>query len=117
MRKKKKVGKRFNQSKLRYRNFPLWLSNPAVEVGHFGESKYDSYNFLSGLYVADCLESAYRHLEKVDNPNESDFDEESKCHHLAHLAWNALVALYMIKNHPELDNRYKVLKKKKPRKK
>lgn len=114
--KKKQLGKRKNQHKLRYRNFPLWLSKPLVEVGHQGEKKYGTFNFLKGQSVANCLDSAYRHLEKVDNPEESDYDEESNCHHLAHVAWNCLVALYMIKTRKDLDDRYKMQLKKRKKK-
>jgi len=102
-------GRRDNKNKLRYNNLPLWLIKPAVEVGHFGETKYDSYNFLKGLSVSDTINSLYRHLEKVDNPETSDYDEESNLHHLAHVAWNALVAIHFIQTRPDLDDRYKTL--------
>lgn len=100
-------GKRFNKGKLRYRNFPLWLMKPLAEVGHYGETKYETFNFLKGMSVQDCIDCMYRHVEKADDPNQSDIDDESGCHHLAHVAWNALVALYFIKTRPDLDDRYK----------
>ena len=53
------------------------------------------------------MDSMKRHLDKFEDPNISDIDDESKCHHLAHVAWNALVALYVLKTRPELDDRYK----------
>lgn len=101
------VGKRYNSGKLRYRNMPLWLIKPVVEVGHYGETKYDAFNFLKGLSVAGCMDSLYRHLEQVDDPNCPEHDEESKVHHLAHVAWNALVALHFIETRPDLDDRYR----------
>jgi len=101
------TGNRFNSGKVRYRNFPLWLAKPLAEVGTRGELKYGTFNFLKGLSVADCLDSLDRHREKVDDPFSSDLDEESQLHHLAHVAWNALVALHMIKHRPDLDDRYK----------
>lgn len=100
-------GERKNSGKLRWRNFPMFLIRPLVEVGQFGETKYKTFNFLKGLSVLDTMDSMKRHLDKFEDPNVSDFDEESKCHHLAHVAWNALVALYMIKTRPDLDDRYK----------
>lgn len=100
------VGLRYNSDKLRWRNFPMFLMVPLIEVGQFGETKYDTYNFLKGLPVSDSLDSLKRHLMAAEDPNQSDIDE-SGCHHLAHVAWNALVALHNIKQRPDLDDRYK----------
>lgn len=102
-----KTGKRFNNGKLRWRNFPKFLVRPLIEVGQFGETKYETFNFLRGLTVLDCMDCADRHMDKFIDPSLPDIDGESKCHHLAHVAWNCLVALYMIKTRPELDDRYK----------
>lgn len=104
---KKDRGARYNTGKVRWRNFPLWLCRPLADVGTYGESKYETFNFLKGLSVADTMDCLYRHLEAVDNPGSQDNDAESKCHHLAHVAWNALVALQLIQSRPELDDRYK----------
>lgn len=98
-------GKRFNKNKKRWRNVPLFLFEDIISVGEAGELKYDTYNFLDGLSVADTLDSLLRHYKDVDNPYESDYDTESKVHHLAHVAWNAVVALHMIKTRPDLDDR------------
>lgn len=100
------VGTRHNSGKLRWRNFPMFLIRPMIRVGQFGETKYATFNFLKGLPVLDTLDSMKRHLDDFEDPTKSDIDPESKCHHLAHVAWNALVALYMIENRPDLDDRY-----------
>lgn len=102
------VGTRHNEGKLRWRNFPMFLMAPLIEVGAAGERKYDTYNFLKGLPVSDSLDSLKRHLMKVEDPSYPDLDEETKCHELAHVAWNALVALHNIKTRPDLDDRYKI---------
>lgn len=112
---KRKVGNRFNTGKVRWRNFPLWLARPLADVGTKGELKYGTFNFLDGQMVANCMDSLYRHAEKADDPKHSDYDEESGLHHLAHVAWNALVALYMIENRPDLDDRFKTMIKNKQR--
>lgn len=111
--KQTKKGKRFNKGKLRWRNFPLFLVEPLMEVGHHGESKYSTFNYLNGMSMSDSLDSLKRHLMKFESPYESDFDEESKLNHLSHLAWNALVALHMYKTRPDLDDRFKIKGKKK----
>ena len=109
---------RFNTNKLQWSTFPKFLFTPLIAVATFGAKKYSSFNFLKGLPVNACLDSLERHLEKLSDPDQSDYDmidEDGKPgsteHHLAHVAWNALVALYMIKTRPDLDDRYKGEKK------
>lgn len=101
------LGNRFNENKLRWRNFPLFLMRPLIEVGQKGEEKYGTFNFLAGQKVSNCLDSLHRHLDAFIDPSQDDNDPESGASHLAHCAWNALVALYMIKTRPDLDDRYK----------
>ena len=101
-------AERFNEGKLRWRNFPMFLLRPLMEVAQYGEGKYATFNFLRGgdqLQYLDCIK---RHLDKYEDPRLPDEDDESKVNHLSHVAWNALVAIYMLENHPELDNRYKI---------
>lgn len=101
-------GTRHNKGKLRWRNFPMFLFKPIIEVGQFGEEKYDTFNFLKCFPVNDTLDSLKRHLEQFENPYVSDLDEESLKSHMAHVAWNALVILQTLEKHPEMDDRYKV---------
>lgn len=104
---KKKIGTRYNSNKLRWRNFPLFLVKPLIEVAQQGEEKYGTYNFLKGQSVRNCMDSIMRHYESFEDPYQNDNDSESKCSHLLHVAWNSLVAAYMIKMRPDLDDRYK----------
>lgn len=105
------LAERKNDGKLRWRNFPLFLLRPLIEVAQFGEGKYAMYNFLKGGSQNQYLDCIKRHLDKYEDPTLPDNDDESKINHLAHVAWNALVAIYMLENHPELDDRYKIVKK------
>lgn len=107
-------GLRYNENKLRWRNFPMFLLEPVIEVGakaekHDGnpDGKYPTFNFLAGMEMNDSLDSLKRHLMKFESPYHSDDDEESKCSHLAHIAWNALVALHNLRTRPDLDDRWK----------
>lgn len=104
---KLKTGTRYNSGKIRWRNFPMFLIEPLAKVAEFGEQKYTTYNFLKGMKTNDSLDSLKRHLTSFESPYESDDDLESKQSHLAHIAWNALVALHMLRTRPELDDRYK----------
>lgn len=101
------VGERKNTGKLRWRNVPLFLIEPLIEVGAAGEGKYATFNFLKGMYVNDCLDSLKRHLMKLESPYHSDTDEESGLSHAAHISWNALIIAFMLKTRPDLDDRYK----------
>lgn len=122
---RKKTGDRKITGKLRWRNFPLFLFEGVVRVGaavekHKGNpaGKYETYNFLSGQWVDNCLDCAKRHIMKAESPKYSDFDEETGVHHLYHAAWNCIVAAFMIETRPDLDDRYKKrLMKSKPRRK
>lgn len=112
------TGERKNANKPRWRNFPLFLVEPLIHVGAAAEKhpdnptgKYDTYNFLKGMKVDDCLDCAKRHLMKAESPYHGDLDDEfppeKQVYHLAECAWNCLVALHNIKNRPDLDDRYK----------
>jgi len=95
-------------SKLRWRNFPLWLLEGLIEVAQMGEGKYGTYDFLKKDYtINDHLDALKRHLMRFENPKESDLDEESNRCHLFHVAWRALVAAYVYEHKPQLDDRFK----------
>lgn len=100
-------GVRYNSGKLRWRNVPMFLFEPIIAVGQYGEQKYDTFNYMQGLSVLDTLDSLKRHLSDFENPNKSDVDDETKINQLAHVAWNAIVALHMVTTRPDLDDRYK----------
>lgn len=104
------TGVRYNEGKLRWRNVPLFIMRGLIRVGEFGEKKYATYNFLKGLPVTDTIDAMMRHIDAVTDPNQSDLDDESGVNHLYHVAWNALVAAWMIENRPDLDDRLKTLK-------
>ena len=87
---------------------------PLAKVGHHGAKKYDTFNFLKGFKANSVYDSMMRHLDKFTDPAQSDYDEfdddgkpGSKEHHLAHVAWNALVLLYHLENTPNSDDRFK----------
>ena len=105
------LAERKNEGKLRWRNFPLFLMRPLAEVAQFGEGKYAMYNFLKGGSQNQYLDCIKRHLDAYEDPKQSDLDPESRISQLGHVAWNALVAIYMLENHPLLDDRFKIEEK------
>ena len=104
------LADRYNNGKLRWRNFPIFLMRPLAQVAQYGEGKYSTFNFLKGGSFNQYYDSAMRHLDSYTDPRQSDLDEESGLSHLKHMAWNLLVAIYMEENHPELDDRFKIEK-------
>lgn len=96
------------EKKLRWRNFPMWLLEDLIKVASMGEDKYGTYDYLEKDYtVNDHLDAAKRHLMRFENPNESDLDHESGVSHLFHSAWRLMVAAFVAKFKPHLDDRWK----------
>ena len=104
------LADRYNDNKLRWRNFPMFLIRPLAQVAQYGEGKYSMYNFLKGGPQNQYLDSLKRHLDSYEDPTQPDNDVESGLSHMYHIAWNALVCAYMLENHPELDDRFKIEK-------
>lgn len=102
------LAERYNQDKLQWHHVPLFLLEPLMRVGHYGGQKYDDFNYFKGAPQSQYLDSLKRHLCSYESPFESDVDPESQINHLAHVAWNALVAIHMLKHRPDLDDRYKI---------
>ena len=104
------LADRKNDGKLRWHNFPKFLFRGVAKVAHFGEGKYETYNFLKGGPISQYLDSHDRHMDSFEDPLQSDLDQESGVNHLYHAAWNLLVAAYMLEHRPELDDRFKINK-------
>lgn len=61
------------------------------QVCSMGEAKYSRGNYRKGLPLSNLMASAGRHIRSFMSGQ--DYDDESQRHHLAHAAWNILVAL------------------------
>lgn len=97
-----------DEKKLRYRNFPSFLIKPLIKVAAFGEEKHGALSFLTDpITVNDHLDALKRHMDKLEDPNVSDIDDESKELHSSHMAWRALAITHLLSNKKELDDRYK----------
>lgn len=108
----KQLAKRDNANKTEWHNFPLFLLEPLMRVAQYGSKKYEKYNFLRGAPISQYTDCIMRHMEKFSNPDLPDLDDESLQHHLAHAAWNCLVAIWVLENMPDLDDRWKGADKK-----
>ena len=71
----------------------------------YGAEKHGRHNFRKGLRVSRLLDAAFRHISASSNGE--DKDPESGLDHLGHAGASLAMALFMLKNRPELDDRYK----------
>ena len=104
-------GLRFNQGKLPLEMVPVSTSKAIAEVlRQATERKVNPYpprNWERGMrwtIVMGCLE---RHYNDFKNPRESDFDSDSKLHHLKHVLTNVAFLIEYLETCPELDDRPK----------
>lgn len=76
-----------------------------ANVGTYGSIKYKDENWRDGLTYKETFGSMMRHAVMWFLGEERD--KESGCHHLAHVAWNALAILEFIlqSRRKGLDNR------------
>lgn len=102
----KQQALRYNKNKLTWHNFPFFLLRPLIKVADYGATKYETYNFMKGAPISQYMDCIKRHIDAFEDPEQSDIDE-SGANHLAHVAWNALVAVYMLKHRTEFDDRWK----------
>ena len=76
-----------------------------AKVAAYGRAKYDTYNWKKPAPASQYFDCMKRHLFKWWYGQ--DLDSESKCHHLAHLAWNALAELEKELTNTNIDDRFK----------
>lgn len=99
-------AKRYNEGKLQWHQFPMFLFEPVIEDAQIGGKKYGDFNYLKGAPISQYLDCMKRHMNAFESPYEDDMDKEG-FHHLAAVAWNALVAIHVMKHHPDNDDRWK----------
>ena len=75
-----------------------------ANVLKFGKEKYGKANWAQGIEVSRLIAASLRHIYKF-NAGE-DLDPESSTNHLANAACNLMFAIWMLKNRPELDDRW-----------
>lgn len=98
-------GLRYNTGKAQWSLVDMPSLEPMVRVMEYGAGKYAPHNWKKGMahtQIADCL---MRHLFAWLNGE--DNDPESGQSHIAHVQANAMMLQFNIKNHPDLDDRYK----------
>lgn len=99
------TGDRFNEGKSQWSLVSFESIEPMVKVLEFGAKKYAPYNWAKGLKVTECTDSMMRHLTAFMKGE--DNDPESGISHVGHIMCNAMFLEYMMKNRPDMDDRYK----------
>ena len=98
-------GERHNQGKAKWSLVPQSALLPMVAVLEFGAQKYSAHNWQKGLSINEICESLKRHLDAFMEGE--DLDPESGISHVGHIQCNALFLSWMLKNKPEMDDRFK----------
>lgn len=88
------AGLRYNSGKLRVDLIPASFVVALAQVFSQGARKYENDNWKKGLSLRDTLGCCERHLIRLKQGEQ--FDPETGCHHGAMVAWNALVAMWMM---------------------
>lgn len=82
---------RLDDGKLRMDLVPVEVIVELARVYTAGTVKYEGDNWRKGMKWSRCVAALYRHLTKWQAG--MTFDTETQCHHLAHVAWNALTLM------------------------
>ena len=99
----KHKGLRFNEGKLRYDLFEPHAMKELAKIFTAGSLKYAPRNWENGMSWTSVLASLERHKEAFKNGE--DYDKETDCLHIAHVAWNALAIASYYSIYPQGDDR------------
>lgn len=107
----KKASKKKPKGGLKYDDekpaMDLLPSCALLEIGRVlaaGRKKYGKANWTNGIEIGRLLAAAQRHTLQF-NAGE-DRDAETGTLHLANAATNLLMAIWMLENRPDLDDRW-----------
>jgi hypothetical protein len=96
-------GKKNDSGKLRFDLMPVRPLESVADVFTRGAAKYEDRNWEKGLKWGRVFAAMMRHAWKWWRGEQ--LDEEDGQHHLASVAWCALVLMEYERTHPELDDR------------
>lgn len=77
-----------------------------AEVLTFGAKKYASENWRNGIEFKRIIGAMHRHLAAIQRGE--DIDPESGLPHVYHIGCNVQFLGWMMKNRPDLDDRWKM---------
>lgn len=103
------VGTKFDKDKPRMDLLDADFLEGVAQVLTFGANKYAAHNWRQGIAVSRLIAAAYRHLGAINRGE--DIDPESGLAHSYHLGCCVMFLSEMIKNRPDMDDRYKTKEK------
>jgi hypothetical protein len=92
----------------RYELLPWRELGEVAELYAKGADKYEAWNWAKGYDWSLSFGAMQRHASLFWQGE--DMDEENGCHHLTSVIFHALALLYFQHEHPEGDDRNKVIK-------
>lgn len=98
-------GVKHDQDKPPMELLPMESLEEIARVLAFGAKKYDKWNWSKGISYGRLCGAALRHLSAFLRGQ--DVDDESGLSHLSHLGCCVLFLIWMSKNRPDLDDRWK----------
>lgn len=102
---KSNVGIKHDQDKPRTDLLDYTLIEGISKVLGFGAKKYDAHNWRKGISTSRLLGACLRHVFAFMGGQ--DNDPESGESHLYHAGCCLMFAAWMVKNRPDLDDRWK----------
>jgi hypothetical protein len=97
-------GLKFDDEKPPFDLIPYEALEEIAKVLKHGMIKYQRANWAKGIAYSRLIAAAMRHLNQYNSV--CDKDEESGLDHASHAATNLVFLLWMIKNRPDLDDRW-----------
>lgn len=98
-------GKKNDQAKPDLSLIPKDALFEMAKAFTYGAKKYGRHNFREGIDISRCLAASMRHT--VQFLDGEDIDEETQCIHLGNAMAGLAMAIWMLKNKPEHDDRWK----------
>ncbi len=101
----KLIGTKLDQDKPKVSLIPSEAILEMATAFTYGAKKYGSDNFKSGLAYRRLLDATLRHILALSAGE--DTDPESGNSHVGHAMASLAMLCYMMKNRPDMDDRYK----------
>lgn len=99
------IAMRHNQGKLDWSLVDMESLEPLVQAMMFGAAKYEADNWRKGTPIKTSLSCLFRHI--IAFANGEDNAQDSGVSHLGHAMANLKFMIHDLREHPELDNRFK----------
>lgn len=98
------TGNKFDAGKPPMSLIDRYALEQIAQVLAFGKGKYGAHNWRGGIAYSRLLDAALRHLYAIADGE--DLDQETGLPHAAHAGCCIMFLLRMMRDRPELDDRF-----------